>query len=172
MGGRRDNNGLGIIGTIALSILAPIAAMLVQMAISRGREYEADGSGAEICGNPHWLARALAKISQGAAMIPNETAEANPAMAHMFIVNPLSGHGMDNLVSTHPNVENRIAALEELALRMNVSDRGNDFGFGDSRQSSPSGSFLNGPGLTSNAWGSRPDPASRHDSDTPRGPWG
>ena len=123
-GGGRRNNGLGVIGTLALAILAPLAAMIVQMAVSRSREYVADEAGAQICGNPHWLARALEKISRGAEAIPNERAEANPAMAHLFIVNPLSGRGVDNLFSTHPNVENRIAALEELAQRMNIGPGG------------------------------------------------
>ena len=121
MGGNRNNNGLGAIGSIALAVLAPAAAMIVQMAISRSREYEADKMGADICGNPHWLASALAKISGMAQQIPNENAEANPAMAHMFIVNPLTGQGMDNLFSTHPNVENRIAALEQQAHAMGIS---------------------------------------------------
>lgn len=119
-GGNRSN-GPGVIGSIALAILAPLAAMLVQMAISRSREYEADRLGAEICGDPHALAGALAKISHGAQVIPNENAEANPAMAHMFIVNPLTGQGMDNLFSTHPNVENRIAALQALAGSMGLT---------------------------------------------------
>jgi len=119
-GGNRNNNGLGVIGTIALAILAPMAAMVVQMAISRSREYEADRLGAEIAGNPRWLATALAKISGAAEHIPNAAAEAHPAMAHMFIVNPQTGQGMDNLFSTHPNVENRIAALEEQAQRMGI----------------------------------------------------
>ena len=121
-GGRRDN-GPGPIASIAIAILAPMAAMVVQMAVSRSREYEADALGAQICGNPYWLARALAKISGGAAAIPNEQAEAHPAMAHLYIVNPLTGGMMDNLFSTHPNVENRIAALEQLAIRMGLSDR-------------------------------------------------
>lgn len=120
LGGNRSNNGLGMIGSIALAILAPMAAGLVQMAISRSREYVADEMGGQICGNPHALAGALAKISGMAEQIPNENAEANPAMAHMFIVNPLTGQGMDNLFSTHPNVENRIAALEEQAAHMGV----------------------------------------------------
>jgi heat shock protein HtpX len=119
-GGNRSN-GPGVIGSIALAILAPLAAMLVQMAISRSREYAADRLGAEICGDPHALAGALAKISHGAQVIPNENAEANPAMAHMFIVNPLTGQGMDNLFSTHPNVENRIAALQALAGAMGLT---------------------------------------------------
>jgi heat shock protein HtpX len=119
-GGNRSN-GPGVIGSIALAILAPLAAMLVQMAISRSREYAADRLGAEICGDPNALAGALAKISHGAQVIPNENAEANPAMAHMFIVNPLTGQGMDNLFSTHPNVENRIAALQALAGAMGLT---------------------------------------------------
>jgi heat shock protein HtpX len=119
-GGNRDNNnsGMGIIGTLAMVILAPIAAMLVQMAISRTREYSADRLGAEIVGEPRYLASALAKLEQAAHAIPNEQAERNPATAHMFIVNPLSGSRMDNLFSTHPATENRIAALEQLAAHM------------------------------------------------------
>jgi len=119
-GGNRDNSsgGSGIIGTLAMVILAPIAAMLVQMAISRTREYEADRMGAEIVGEPRYLASALAKLEQAAHVIPNEQAEHNPATAHMFIVNPLSGSRMDNLFSTHPAMENRIAALEQLAAQM------------------------------------------------------
>jgi heat shock protein HtpX len=98
--------------------------MLVQMAISRTREYSADRRGAEICGNPLWLASALGKIARGASQIPNYDAERNPATAHMFIINPLTGAGMDSLFSTHPNTENRIAALEEMANRtMNASTR-------------------------------------------------
>ncbi|MGA8602270.1 MAG: zinc metalloprotease HtpX, partial [Beijerinckiaceae bacterium] len=96
-GGRRS---LGFFGSIAMAILAPIAAMIVQMAVSRGREYEADRDGAEICGNPLWLASALAKIADAAQRIPDEVVEAHPAMAHLFIVNPLTGRGMDSLFST------------------------------------------------------------------------
>jgi heat shock protein HtpX len=120
-GGHRDNNsGMGVIGTILMVILAPIAAMLVQMAISRTREYAADRMGAEISGNPTGLASALAKISNIAHQVENPTAEQNPATAHLFIVNPLSGQRMDNLFSTHPATENRIAALQELARSMGV----------------------------------------------------
>jgi heat shock protein HtpX len=119
-GGHRDGNhgGLGAIGTIAMVILAPIAAMLVQMAISRTREYAADETGARIAGRPEWLASALAKLDAAAHEIENETAERNPATAHLFIINPLSGYGVDNLFSTHPSTENRIAALEQLAREM------------------------------------------------------
>jgi heat shock protein HtpX len=124
-GGNRDNNngGFGIIGTLAMVILAPLAAMLVQMAISRTREYAADNEGGRIVGRPMVLASALAKISQAAEQIPNDSAEQNPATAHLFIVNPLTGgHGWDNLFATHPAVENRIAALQQLAVELGVSD--------------------------------------------------
>ena len=118
-GGHRDNNnGMGIIGTIAMVILAPIAAMLVQMAISRTREYSADDLGARIAGRPDALASALVKISNAAHQIENPTAERSPATAHLFIVNPLTGQRMDNLFSTHPATENRIAALQALARQM------------------------------------------------------
>ncbi len=113
-GGNR-NNGLGIVGTILIMILAPMAAMLVQMAISRSREYEADRRGAEISGKPLALASALQKISGTAARIDNEQAERNPATAHLFIINPLHGRNMDSLFSTHPSTANRIARLQEMA---------------------------------------------------------
>ncbi len=113
-GGRREG-GPGPIATIALIFLAPMAAAIVQMAISRTREYEADRIGAEICQRPLWLSNALYKIAVAAGRTPFEEAEANPAAAHMFIINPLTGAGMDNLFSTHPNTENRIKALEDLA---------------------------------------------------------
>jgi heat shock protein HtpX len=116
-GGHRDQNGgggIGMIGSILAMLVAPLAAMLVQMAISRSREYQADRMGALICGNPRWLASALVKIQNAAKRIPNEDAEAVPAAAHMFIINPLTGHGVDNMFSTHPNTENRIAELEAL----------------------------------------------------------
>ena len=117
-GNRENNNPLGFIGVLIAMIVAPFAAMLVQMAISRTREYSADKRGAEICGNPLWLASALKKIAVAAGRIPNDAAEHNPATAHMFIINPLSGERMDNLFSTHPNTENRIAALQEMARGM------------------------------------------------------
>ncbi|RZO66885.1 MAG: zinc metalloprotease HtpX [Parvularculaceae bacterium] len=112
-GGQR--NGGGIIGAIAIMILAPMAAGLVQMAISRGREYEADRIGAEICGRPDWLASALAKISNGAARIPNDTAEMHPETGQLMIINPLSGKGRDNLFSTHPATQSRIDQLMAMA---------------------------------------------------------
>lgn len=108
---RENNNPFGFVGVLVATIVAPLAAMIVQMAISRTREYAADRRGAEICQNPRWLASALAKIANGAADVPNMRAEANPATAHMFIINPLSGARMDNLFSTHPATQNRIDAL-------------------------------------------------------------
>ncbi|RWK54203.1 zinc metalloprotease HtpX [Mesorhizobium sp.] len=118
-GGNRDNNNsLGIIGVLVAMIVAPFAAMIVQMAISRTREYEADRRGAEICGQPLWLASALDKIARGAERIRNPDAERNPATAHLFIINPLSGERMDSLFSTHPNTDNRIAALQAMAQEM------------------------------------------------------
>ena len=123
-GGNRNNGngGMGMIGTLAMVILAPIAAMLVQMAISRTREYSADQLGAQIVGQPEWLASALMRLEQAAHAIPNEQAERNPATAHMFIINPLSGERMDNLFSTHPATENRVAALQQLAREMGQGD--------------------------------------------------
>ncbi len=112
------SNPLGMIGGLVMMIAAPLLAALVQMAISRTREYSADRIGAQICGNPAALASALAKIQNYAQQIPNQHAEQNPATAHLFIINPLSGAGMDNLFSTHPNVENRVAALMQLAGEM------------------------------------------------------
>src|SRR5258707_125116 len=119
-GGHRDSNGhggMGAIGTLGMIVLAPLAAMLVQMAISRTREYAADDMGARLSGNPESLASALAKIDVAAREIENVPAEQNPASAHLFIINPLSGERMDNLFSTHPSTENRIAALEQLAAQ-------------------------------------------------------
>ena len=115
-GGNRDNNNpLGFIGVLVAMIVAPFAAMMVQMAISRTREYSADRRGAEISGNPLALASALDKIARNVERIHNPDAERNPATAHLFIINPLSGERMDNLFSTHPNTENRIAALQQMA---------------------------------------------------------
>jgi heat shock protein HtpX len=128
-------------------IVAPLAALLVQMAISRSREYQADRLGAMICGQPLWLASALGKIEGYAHQIRNEPAEAAPATAHLFIINPLSGEGMDNLFSTHPNTENRIAELEQLAAEMGVTSaptRG-------AASQSPSGPW--GRGSSAGPWG-------------------
>ena len=172
LGGGRDsrNNPLGFIGVLLMMILAPMAAMLVQMAISRTREYAADREGAMICGHPEWLARALEKIEAAAHAIPNPRAEAHPEMAHLFIVNPLTGQGMDNLFSTHPNTENRVRALMELAQEM----RGGGGGGADmvsapeprkDRYSRPD-DYYAGKGSRSGPW-SR---AGRNNP--PRGPWG
>ena len=110
----------GMLTGLAIMIFAPMAAGLVQMAISRSREYEADKRGAEICGNPLWLASALAKIDRGARATINKRAEQNPAMAHMYIMNPLAGKRGDSLFSTHPATQNRIEALQRLAAEMGV----------------------------------------------------
>jgi len=143
-GGRGDDRPNPIV-MLATVLLAPLAAMIIQMAISRSREYDADRLGAQICGQPLALASALARIAGGVARIPNPDAENHPATASLFIVNPLSGRGMDNLFSTHPATENRIAALQALAQEMGAFPRS---GFVAQSSRSP--------------WGS----ASR------RGPWG
>jgi heat shock protein HtpX len=111
-GGRR--NPLGLIGVLLVSLLAPIAAVLVQMTISRAREFEADRAGAEISGRPLWLASALAHIDRAVQATDNPRADANPATAHMFIVNPLHG-GFAGLFSSHPPTEERIARLKTMA---------------------------------------------------------
>jgi heat shock protein HtpX len=113
------NGGWGnLIGSLAIMILAPLAASLVQMAISRSREYEADRVGAEIAGQPLWLASALERIQSGAQRVINDDAERNPATAHLFIINPLAGQGMDSLFSTHPSTANRVAKLQQMAQGM------------------------------------------------------
>jgi heat shock protein HtpX len=151
--GHRENNNVGWLGTIAAIILAPLAAMLVQMAISRSREYQADHVGALICGNPMWLASALQKIEHYARGIRNEPAEQAPATAHLFIINPLTGEGMDNLFSTHPDTANRVAELEKLAAELGARGQ-------RSISARSSGSSMGGP------WGGG---AGNED---PRGPWG
>jgi heat shock protein HtpX len=154
-GGNRDDRGgaLGILGGILAIIVAPLAAMLVQMSISRSREYAADRGGAEICRHPLWLASALAKIDAYAHQIPNETAEDVPATAHMFIINPLTGGGIDNLFSTHPNTANRIAALEQMARESGQVQA--------PRDSEPSGD--------ASPWETQNPPRSQRRSS---GPWG
>ena len=115
-GGRRDNDDDGSpIAALVMMIVAPIAAMLVQMAISRTREFEADKGGARLVGSPYGLANALLKLDQGSKAVPMD---ANPATAHMFIVNPLSGKGLIKLFSTHPPIEERVKKLKEMAGRM------------------------------------------------------
>ena len=118
-----DRQRANPIAMIAVMILSPLAAGLVQMAISRSREYEADRIGAGIVGQPLFLADALRKIQSYAARIDNDSAERNPQTAHMFIINPLHAHARDRLFSTHPSTENRIAALEDLARNMAPSPR-------------------------------------------------
>lgn len=150
MGGGRDSDGRPLVNpivAIAAMILAPLAAALVQMAISRGREYEADRMGAEISGQPLWLASALAKLHAGTHQIPNRAAEANPATAHMYIANPLSAGGLRGMFSTHPPMEERIARLEAMAGQM-----GND--------------YRSAPRPNTNPWTTAVPQAPR------RGPWG
>jgi heat shock protein HtpX len=161
---RNNNNPLGMVGMLVAVLVAPFAAMLVQMAISRTREYSADQRGAEICGHPLWLASALDKIARNVERIPNPEAERNPAMAPLFIINPLSGERMDNLFSTHPNTENRIAALEEMARQGmggsgGMTSRDVNARPGATRDTAPRGG--NGPWDT-------PKPSEPDDS----GPWG
>ncbi len=150
-GNRDDRSGIGAIGALVAIIVAPLAAMLVQMSISRSREYAADRGGAMICGHPLWLASALAKIQGYAHRIPNEEAERIPATAHMFIINPLSGRGLDNMFSTHPNTENRIAALQEMARESGQTDGPREGG-----NASPTGPWSDAPA----------EPRRAH------GPWG
>jgi heat shock protein HtpX len=120
-GSNRNNNGnggVGFLGALVVMIAAPFAATLVQLAISRSREYQADRMGAMIVGNPLWLASALSKIQTYAKRIRNDPAEAAPGMAHLFIINPLTGRGVDSWFTTHPSTENRIAELEALAREL------------------------------------------------------
>lgn len=115
-GDDEEGGGIGgLVGSLAMAIIAPIAAMLIQMAVSRSREYLADASGAEICGRPLALAGALRKLHNASQIVPMH--QARPATAHMFIVNPLTGGGMMSLFSTHPPMEERIARLEEMGRR-------------------------------------------------------
>jgi len=113
--GRSDDDGEGtggMIGSLVLAFVAPVAALLIQMAVSRSREYLADETGAKICGRPRSLANALRKLQAASQVIP--MAEARPASAHLFIVNPLTGGGLRSLFSTHPPMEERIARLENM----------------------------------------------------------
>ncbi|WP_372425082.1 zinc metalloprotease HtpX [Salinarimonas chemoclinalis] len=140
-GGRERQNPLAL---LAMMILAPLGAMIVQMAISRAREYDADRIGAEICGNPLWLASALEKIAGGVSRTVNQDAENHPATAPLFIVNPLKGGAIDGLFSTHPATANRVAALVAMAR--------------ESGMGAPAASAAPAPG----PWGGRRS----------RGPWG
>jgi len=161
-GGNNRDNPLGAVGALLMVFLAPLAAGLVQMAISRTREYEADKDGAEISRDPLALASALAKISQRAQRTVNVAAERNPAMAHMYIFNPLSGARMDNLFSTHPAVENRIAQLQRLAGEMQTDRTG--------RRAEPNPSSSGGP--RNSGWRVPPIGGSQGGSSQQRGPWG
>ncbi len=121
--GRGRNGPGGFVGTLAIAILAPMAAGLVQFAISRSREFQADKMGAEICGRPLWLASALEKLERGSIQIDNRQAEDHPATAHMFIVNPLHGGNMRKLFSTHPSTQDRVDRLHELARAQSQATR-------------------------------------------------
>jgi heat shock protein HtpX len=122
--GGRSRNPLGLIGMLVVTLFAPLAAVLVQMAVSRTREFEADRAGAELSGRPLWLASALQRIAPAADAIENEAADAHPATAHMFIVNPLHG-AFSGLFSSHPSTEERVARLKAMAASMGqVSDSG------------------------------------------------
>jgi heat shock protein HtpX len=160
-GGNRRDNPLGGIGALLMVFLAPLAAALVQMAVSRTREYEADRDGATISGEPLGLASALTKISRIAQQTVNVQAERNPAMAHLYIFNPLSGARMDNLFATHPAVENRIAALQKLAVEMGRDARG--------YHPAPRPDFTEGPQGNS---GWRVPQFTEGDDRRSRGPWG
>jgi heat shock protein HtpX len=117
-GGDRRNNPLGFVGMILVMLFAPIAAMLVQMAVSRTREFEADRYGAKLSGRPLWLASALQHIEQSAERIDNPQADAHPATAHMFIINPLHGGALSTLFSSHPSTAERIVRLQAMAAEM------------------------------------------------------
>ena len=124
--GRDDeegNNPLGLIAAIIMMILAPIAAMLIQMAISRSREYMADEGGAKMCRNPLYLAGALKKLQKGVEMVPLQAnPEAAQVTSHMFIANPLSGKGLASLFSTHPPMEERIKRLEGMTIGEHITN--------------------------------------------------
>ncbi|MBF0447641.1 MAG: zinc metalloprotease HtpX [Magnetococcales bacterium] len=114
-GGRSDEEQGSGLGGMLMMMLAPLAASLIQMAVSRSREYGADDDGALMCGNPLWLASALNKLDRGSRQVPLQSAERNPASAHLFIVNPLSGRDMAQLFSTHPPMGERIMRLQQMA---------------------------------------------------------
>lgn len=162
--GNSRDNPLGPIGVLIAVIVALIAAALVQMAVSRTREYEADKDGAEISGDPLALASALNKISQLAQRTVNVAAERNPAQAHMYIFNPLSGKRIDNLFSTHPAVENRIAQLQRIASDMQVDRTG--------RRAAPQVTPADAiPRNTGGGW-RVPSTGSSENGNSSRGPWG
>jgi len=166
-GGRSNASPLGPVGALMAIIFAPIAAILVQLAVSRTREYEADRDGAQISGNPLALAAALQKISRLNKSFENPWARRSQTMAHLFIINPLSGRGTDRLFATHPNVENRVAELERIAREMQQKPApsvppANPFG---SRVQSKRARYIRRGGL----W--RPPSAGQQNAHR-RGPWG
>jgi len=122
--GRDNRNPLGAVGAILIMIVAPLAATLVQLAISRTREFEADREGATISGRPLWLASALQRISANVQRIDNIDAERHPATAHLFIINPLHGGGLGSLFATHPSTEQRVARLKAMAAERGQASEG------------------------------------------------
>jgi heat shock protein HtpX len=154
-GTRRDNGRFGWIGVLVAVLVAPFAAMLVQMAISRSREYEADRIGAAICGEPLWLASALERIHAIARQTPYPEAEMAPAAAHLFIVNPLTGRGFDNWFTTHPNIENRVAELHKLAVEWQQAGAGapRPIEIANARPTSTWGAGSPGSGRSQGPWG-------------------
>jgi heat shock protein HtpX len=124
LGGDRRNNPLGLIGMLLVMLFAPLAAVLVQMAISRSREFDADKAGAEISGRPLWLASALEEIDHAAQRIDNVEAEQHPATAHMFIINPLHAGGLSTLFASHPSTAERVARLRAMAGVNDAPNRG------------------------------------------------
>lgn len=175
--GNNRDNPLGFIGVLAMIIIAPMAAMIVQMAISRTREYAADRAGADISGNPSALASALEKIQNAARGIPMQSAETNPASGQLFIINPLSGANMDTLFSTHPATENRIAALMEHARNTGASFKQG----GNAPERFSSGRFSSGRVYRSDKRAAErrtppnhpgAKPAARLAKPSKRGPWG
>ena len=127
-GSDRRNSPLGGIGALVVMILAPLAAALVQMAISRTREYEADHSGALLSGRPLWLGSALRRISAGVEQTENMAAEMHPSTAHLCIINPLHGGGLAGLFATHPSTEDRIARLQLMAQQMGQAPEAGPWG--------------------------------------------
>jgi heat shock protein HtpX len=176
-GSNNERNPLGGLGLLISVIFAPLAAALIQMTISRTREYSADRRGAEICGNPLWLASALKKIAAAAQRIHSPQAERNPATAHMFIINPLSGERMDNLFSTHPDTGHRIAALEKMARDgVGLEPRAQAPRRPDTPPARPemSGRATDNGASPSGPWGapSGDAPSPPPESKKPGGPWG
>jgi heat shock protein HtpX len=163
-GGRDRERGPGPVAGLLIMLLAPLAAAVVQMAISRAREYEADRGAAAITGHPAGLAQALTRLEQGRGLFLNPAAENHPATAHMFIINPLSGARLDGLFSTHPRTENRVAALMELAQQM--GRRGGWSDSGAAPISAPLAAAAGEPGGPWSAGAARPGGKLR------RNPWG